>query len=105
MPFLLNDDVNSGQDNAVATHKAILDATNIQTAAFEIDEFVEKEHLTYLEATSRWMEERSIPENMFSKYVPSTIVEKIKLEVVDDGLLRPSLTKSHSHSNLDFMYG
>jgi hypothetical protein len=51
------------------------------------------------------MEERSIPENQFSKYVPSTIIEKIKIETVEDGLLRPSQTKVNTHSSLEFMYG
>lgn len=105
MQFLLNNEQSSDVETAVATHKAILDAIDIQTAASEIDELVEKDHLSYLEATTQWMEERSIPENMFSKYVPSTIVEKIKIEVVEDGILKPSLTKINTHSNLDFMYG
>lgn len=101
--FLMGDTVDS--DNIATTHKAILDAIDIQQTAKDIDTLVETEYLTYLEATTRWMEENSVPENMYSKYVPSTIVEKIKLEVVADGILRPSVTKINTKSNLDFMYG
>lgn len=100
--FLLSDE--SGLEPEQPTHKAILDAVDKQQAASEIDGLVAT-GLTYLEATSRWMEERSIPENMFVKYVPSTIVEKIKIETIEDGLLRPSMTKVNTHSSLEFMYG
>ena len=88
----------------IARPQAFLDAVDKQQAASEIDELVAT-GLTYLEATSHWMEERSIPENMFVKYVPSTIVEKIKIETIEDGLLRPSMTKVNTHSSLEFMYG
>ena len=75
--FLLNDYDDSVKDEI--SHKAVLDAIDVQTAAAEIDEFVKTEHLSYLGATSRWMEENSIPESMFNKYVPNTIIEKIKM--------------------------
>ena len=71
--FLLSDE--SGLEPEQPTHKAILDAVDKQQAAAEIDEYV-AQGFTYLEATSQWMEERSIPEKQFSKYVPSTIFEK-----------------------------
>lgn len=100
--FLLSDE--SGLEPEQPTHKAILDAVDKQQAAAEIDEYV-AQGMTHLEATSQWMEERSIPENQFSKYVPSTIIEKIKIETVEDGLLRPSQTKVNTHSSLEFMYG
>ena len=100
--FFLSDE--SGLEPEQPTHKAILDAIDKQDAAAEIDELT-KHGASYLEATSQWMEERSIPENMFARYVPHVIIEKIKLETVEDGLLRPSVTKINTTSSLDFMYG
>lgn len=76
-----------------------------QTTANEISALVKQEGLSYLEAVSWWMEERSIPENQFAKYIPDSIVELLKSEVLEDRLLKPSLTKQNTYSTLDFLYG
>lgn len=99
--FLLNDESQMTDDQQ---HKIMLAAIDIQSTANEIEELIETDHLTYLEATIRWMEERSIPENMFAKYIPSTVIEKIKMEAMEENLMRPSMVKENTHSSLDFMF-
>ncbi|AZU98709.1 late promoter transcription accessory protein [Acinetobacter phage vB_AbaM_PhT2] len=76
-----------------------------QTTSAEITALVNTEGLSYLEAVSWWMEERSIPENQFAKYIPETIIEQLKSEALDDNLLKPSMAKQNKYSTLDFMYG
>lgn len=99
--FLLSDESESIPEDQ---HKIMLAAIDIQMTAGEIVELMESEHLSYLEATIQWMEERSIPESMFSKYIPPTIVEKIKLEAMEENLMRPSVVKENQQSSLDFMF-
>lgn len=87
------------------TNKLSAIAFDKQTIANEIEHLVKCEGLSYLEASSWWLEERSISENQFSKYIPDAIVEMIKQEVLEDNLLKPSLAKVNTHSTLDFLYG
>lgn len=101
MHFLDNEiDSNVAEDQ----HKIMLAALDIQTTANEINALVDTEHLSYLEATIQWMEERSIPESMFEKYIPTAIVEHIRLEAFEERLLRPSVVKLNENSSLDFMF-
>lgn len=80
-------------------------ATDKQRVASEIEALVLSEGFSYLEAVSQWMEERSIPENQYQKYVPDTVIERLKAEVIEDRVMKPSVTKENVTSNLDFLYG
>ena len=95
----------SSKNNDAATSELPPTAILKQTVAAEIEALVQAENLSYLEAVTWWMEERSIPENQFAKYIPEAIIETLKAEVVDDRILKPSLTKENKTSNLDFLYG
>lgn len=83
--------------------KVVIEACDKQRVAAEIDEIV-AQGSSYLEATSQWLQENSIPESQVHKYVPQPIIEKITVECIDEGLLRPSLTKVNKQPTLDFMY-
>ncbi|ADI96476.1 gp33 late promoter transcription accessory protein [Acinetobacter phage Ac42] len=85
--------------------KIILDAGTKQSIAEQIEESVLIDGLTYLEASTKWLEESGVPENQFLKYLPDQIVEKIKQESIDENMLRPSMNKQFEHATLDFMYG
>lgn len=85
--------------------KIVAEAFDKQTTASEIEALVVENQLSYLEAVSWWMEERSLSENQFSRYIPEAIIDKLKAEVLVDEILKPSLTKQNTHSNLDFLYG
>lgn len=74
-----------------------------QANGFSIEKLVIDEQLSYLEATSRWMEENSIPEGNYSRFVPQLIVDKIKDEAIKENALRPSMSKTEQTSNLDFL--
>lgn len=86
-------------------HQKSAAAYDKQTTAHEIAELVRTECLTYLEAVTWWMEERSIPENQFAKYIPETIIERLKTEALEDNMLKPSIAKQNTYSTLDFLYG
>lgn len=74
-----------------------------QSNGFSIEKLVVDEQLSYLEATSRWMEENSIPEGNYSRFVPQLIIDKIKDEAIKENVLRPSMSKYEQTSNLDFL--
>ncbi|AHE63435.1 late promoter transcriptional regulator [Acinetobacter phage ZZ1] len=84
--------------------KLVAEAYDKQTTAAEIDDLVAT-GLSVLEAVTWWMEERSIPESQFARYIPEAVIEQLKLEVIEDNILKPSLTKQNTHSTLDFLYG
>lgn len=84
--------------------KLVAEAYDKQTTAAEIDALVDS-GLSVLEAVTWWMEERSLPEAQFARYIPEAIIEQLKLEVIEDNILKPSLTKQNTHSTLDFLYG
>lgn len=77
---------------------------NKQTIGELIEHYVNTESLTYLEATSKWLDENGIPESGYSKYIPQIIIDKIKKESQEDNLLRPSMSDKESNG-LDFIYG
>lgn len=68
----------------------------------EIEKMVTELQLTYLEATTAWLEENSIPETQFNKFIPSGVIEKIMSEAIDDNLLRPSISRTEKTNTLDF---
>lgn len=63
-----------------------------QDASNEIIKMMEEsEDKSLLECTATWMEENGIPLVKANvKYIPKAIIEKIKLEVLEDDKLRPS---------------
>ncbi len=74
-----------------------------QKNGFEIEQLVVNEQLSYLEATTRWMEENSIPEGNHSRFIPTLIIDKIKDEAIKEHMLRPSMAKTEKTSSLDFL--
>lgn len=59
--------------------------------------------LGYLDATIIWMEENSIEPTQFSKYLPMTLIDKIKDEAIKGNMLRPSMSKTKVTNTLDFL--
>ncbi|AEO97166.1 late promoter transcription accessory protein [Salmonella phage vB_SenM-AKM_NP4] len=74
-----------------------------QQNGFIIEALVEENGLGYLEATTMWMEENSIPETMYSKFIPSGIIEKIRSEAIDEHMLRPSVSRGEKTNTLEFL--
>lgn len=74
-----------------------------QENGFLIESMVEEFGMSYLEATTAWLEENSIPETQFAKFIPSGIIEKITSEALDENLLRPSVTRGEKTNTLDFL--
>lgn len=95
--FSLNDESPAEKPESVS---ALLDKTN---NGFDIEALVEKQGMSYLEATTHWLEENSLPESTFNKYIPQTIVDKIAAEAIDDNLLRPSFAKQKQTNTLEFL--
>lgn len=75
-----------------------------QAIAMEIDTLIQDHELSVLEACSWWLEERSIPETQFARYIPEQIIERLKSEAIEDGTLKPTLAKQNTNGNLDFLY-
>lgn len=63
-----------------------------------------KEGASYIEASTNWMEENSIPYNMCSKYLPGAIIDKITKEALENDELRPSVRKTFTLNTLDFLF-
>lgn len=74
-----------------------------QQNGFVIETMVDELGMTYLEATTAFMEENSIEAPQFNKYIPSAIIEKITSEAIDDNQLRPSVAKLQKTNTLDFL--
>lgn len=74
-----------------------------QKNGFEIEQLVSIHQLSYLEATSRWMEENSIPEGNHARFIPVLIIDKIKDEAINEHMLRPSMAKTEKTNSLDFL--
>lgn len=92
------------QENDDTAPKAVLQVhMNKQENGFEIESLIKKYGLTYLEATTQWLEENSIPEAQFARYIPGIIIEQISNEAVDENLLRPSMNKLQKTNTLDFL--
>lgn len=101
MTLFSQQNLNEDQEPSKALDvNALLDK---QKNGFEIEQLVIEHGLTFLEATSRWMEEHSVPEGNHSRFIPSVIIDKIKDEAVNDNLLRPSLAKNYKTNSLDFL--
>lgn len=81
----------------------IVASHNKQQNGFEIEAIVSKGELSYLEATTHWLEENSVPEGNFGRYIPQAIIEKIMNEAIDDNLLRPSVARTQKTNTLDFL--
>lgn len=74
-------------------------------ALADIEEILKSDiELSYLEATTQWMEERAIPDTLLQKYIPELIIEEIKKEAVEDRLMRPSLSAFQDRPTLDFLF-
>lgn len=91
------------QENDTAPKAVLQVHMNKQENGFEIEKLVKEHNLTYLEATTQWLEENSIPESQFSRYVPGIIIEKISDEALEENLLRPSMSKTQKTNTLDFL--
>ena len=74
-----------------------------QNNGFIIEALVEEHGMSYLEATTAFLEENSIPETQFAKFIPSGIIEKIQSEAIDENLLRPSVVRCEKTNTLDFL--
>ncbi|UPW39416.1 late promoter transcription accessory protein [Escherichia phage vB_EcoM_ESCO47] len=74
-----------------------------QENGFLIESMVNQYGMTYLEATTAFLEENSIPETQFAKFIPSGIIEKITSEAVDENMLRPSIARGEKTNTLDFL--
>lgn len=81
----------------------IIDVPGLQKTMVEIENLISTEKLTTLEAVSCYLEQNSIPESAVSKVIPAPIIERIRQEALDEQLLRPSIIKTTSRSNLDFL--
>lgn len=74
-----------------------------QANGFAIESMVTELGMGYLEATTQWLEENSIPEGNFSRYIPPVIIEKIMSEALEENMLRPSFSQTHKTNSLDFL--
>lgn len=74
-----------------------------QQNAFTIEAIVAQGELSYLEAVTQFLEENSIPEGLYAKYIPTGLIDKIKNEAIDDKLLRPSFSRTQKTNTLDFL--
>lgn len=92
--------LNLEDDSPQQDIKKLLDK---QKNGFVIEQLVVKEQLSYLEATSRWMEENSIPEGNHTRFIPALIIDKIKDEAINEHMLRPSMSKTEKTASLDFL--
>lgn len=63
-----------------------------------IENMVNSESVTYLEATLQWMDENNIEYSMLNKTVPRAIIDKISNEAIDGDMLRPSVARNHKSS-------
>ena len=97
---LFSEDDNPVIKDLGASLEASLDK---QQNGFEIEVLVNEYELTYLEATTHWLEENSIPESQFARFIPVVIIDKIRAEAVIENMLRPSMSRTQSSSSLDFL--
>lgn len=93
----------SDESSPATKPESVNNLVDKQNNGFAIEALVEEHGMSYLEATTHWMEENSFPETSFAKYVPGNIIEKIMSEAVDDNLLRPSFSKQQKTNSLDFL--
>ena len=79
------------------------DLSDIQRNGLQIEALVKSEDYSYLEATIYWLESNSLSETSYNKYVPNVIIDKIKLEVKEYNLVRPSIISDKNTVSLDFL--
>lgn len=80
-----------------------VDLSDKQSNGMAIEKVVKETGIGYLEATTAWLEENSLSESSFSRYIPNAIVDKIKLEAQENNYIRPSLSKTKSKGDLGFL--
>lgn len=68
-----------------------------------IEQMVNEQNMTYLQATTHWLEENSINFNQYAKYIPDAIIEKLTQESLANNEFRPSFARTHKPSELDFL--
>ena len=68
-----------------------------------IEKMVADEGLTYLEATTIFMEEHGIEYNQYAKYVPKAIIDKLTQECIDNRMLIRVESVSKPSNTLEFL--
>ena len=63
-------------------NESVAKATNKTINGLTIEKMVSEEGMTYLEATTQFVEENSIEYSQYSKYIPLSIIDKIKQECI-----------------------
>lgn len=86
-----------------ATPASIEASLDKQQNGFEIEALVTEYGMTFLEATTHWLEENSIPETQFNRFIPTIVIDKIMAEAVQENMLRPSMSRTQSTATLDFL--
>lgn len=59
-----------------------------------IEKMVADDKVSYLEATTQFMEENSLPFNDFAKYLPQVVIDKIKMECIKDNVFRRGVVET-----------
>jgi hypothetical protein len=91
-------------DGAVNTaSESIHVLVNKQQNGLDVEALVVEAGCSYLEAACWWLEENSIPEGQFNRYLPAGIIDKIMNEAIDDNMLRPSMARTQKTNTLDFL--
>ena len=85
------------------TSESVEDLSDKQQNGFNIEKLVKEEDMGYIEATVYWLETNSLAESSYQRYIPNAIIDKIKLEVVENNILRPSILGNSSKNTLDFL--
>ncbi|ARW57670.1 late transcriptional regulator [Kosakonia phage Kc304] len=97
---LLND---NGAPAPLPSKDDISTSLDKQQNGFDIEKLVAETGSSYLEVTTAWLEENSIPEGQFARFIPTGIIDKIMSEAIDDHMLRPSMARTQRTNTLDFL--
>lgn len=76
----------------------VVKATNKTTNGLAIEKMVLEEGMTYLEATTQFVEENSIEYSQYSKYIPISIIDKIKQECIVNRTFRKGVVEEPSNT-------
>lgn len=90
-------------EGEVSPSESINQLLDKQANGFTIESMVTELGMGYLEATTQWLEENSIPEGNFNRYILPAIIEKIMSEALEENMLRPSFSQTHKTNSLDFL--
>lgn len=71
-----------------------------QEIAEEIETKVKSENRSYMEAILEFMDDYEVSFSNVTKIVPMPVIEKLKVEILQSGVLRPSLTKELTSNSL-----